>query len=237
MAAGVQPLQHLRHERRWAGRHSAAVGVVDAETAAEIDMRDGDARGLDRFDQIEQPVERVNVRRHLRDLRADVAVDAHHAQPGQLGRVAVSGQGELVRDAEFVAFQTGGDVGVGAGIDIGIHAQAHRGAGAEAHGHVVQAIELALAFDVEAAHARLQRLRHLGARFANAREHDAARVAARGEHARELAARDDVEAAAGLREGLQHGQAGIGLHRITDQVLAAAQSGLVAVQRSQHGAA
>ena len=85
-------------------------------------MVDGNARGLDLLDQVEQAVECVEVGRQLRDLRTDMAVDPEDMQTGQRRGVAVGGQRLAVRDAELVALQPGGDVGVRPGVDVGVHA-------------------------------------------------------------------------------------------------------------------
>ena len=42
------------------------VGVLDAQAAADVDVVDGDAGGLDRLDQVEQAVQRVEVGLDLR---------------------------------------------------------------------------------------------------------------------------------------------------------------------------
>ncbi len=81
---------------------------------------------LDRLDEVEQAVQRVQVGLDLRDLRADVAVDARHLQPRQRRPRGDSGQRLVVRDAELVVLQPGGDVGVRAGVDVGVDAQADR---------------------------------------------------------------------------------------------------------------
>ena len=61
---------------------------------------------------------RVQVGRGLGDLRADVAVDADHLQARQRGGALVGAQRALVRDAELVALQAGGDVGMRLGVDV-----------------------------------------------------------------------------------------------------------------------
>lgn len=66
--------------------------------------------------------------------------------------------------------------------------QRHRCAAAEAAGDFVELVQLAGGFDVEAVDARLQRRTHLGARLADAGEHDSVRTTASGQHARQLAA-------------------------------------------------
>ena len=112
--------------------------------------------GLHRLHQVEQAVQRVEVGLHLRDLRADVAIDAHHLQARQRRGAAVAGQRLVVGDAELVVLQAGGDVGVGAGVDVGIDAQADPRRAAHGQRLLRQQLQLALAFDVEAAHAGLQ---------------------------------------------------------------------------------
>ena len=141
-----------------------------------------------------------------------------------------------MRDAELVVLQAGGDVGVRAGVDVRVHAQADRRTPTQRQRLGIEQVELGHALDVEAAHTGVQRLAHLGAGLAHAGEHDPRCITAGGQHACEFAAGDDVESAAGLREGLQHGEAGIGLHRVAHQVRPAAQRLLVGLQRRQHGA-
>jgi hypothetical protein len=55
------------------------------------------------------------------------------------------------------------------------------------------------------------------------------------QHALEFAARDDVEAAAGLCQHLQDGQRGVGLHGVADAALRPASAALVGGQRRQNG--
>ena len=233
MAARVDAREQRGHQR--IGRGRRLVGVPDAQPAAQVEVMQAHAMRLDRFDEIEHAVEGVEVRTALGDLRADVAIDAHDLDAGQRSRVPVCRDGALVCDAELVRLQARGDVRMRAGIDIGIHAQADAGRAACLRRHVRQRVELGFALDVEAHHAGLQRTQHLGACLADAREHDLRRGRARGERALELAERDDVEAAAGLGEGLQHREAGVRLHRIADQVIAARQRTLPRGHSLAHG--
>ena len=78
VAACIHALQHTRHQRAGIGR--LLVGVGDAEASADIDMMNRDALRFDGFDKVQHAVQRVEKGFKLRDLRADVAVDAHHAQ-------------------------------------------------------------------------------------------------------------------------------------------------------------
>ena len=193
--------------------------------------------GLDRLDQVEQAVQRVEVGLHLRDLRADVAVDAHHLQPGQRGGAAVAGQRLVVGDAELVVLQAGGDVGVRAGVDVGVDAQAHLRRAARPPPPRCDSSSSSPSLSTLKQRTPACSARRISARVLPTPENTTRRgVAAGGEHALELAARDDVEAAAGPREGLQHGQAGVGLHRVAEQVRPAGQRALVGGQRVEHRA-
>src|SRR4026209_648896 len=98
-----------------------------------------------------------------------------------------------MRDAELVLAQAGGNVGLGTRVDVGIDAQRDRRAPAKAARYLVNAGELGLGFNVDTADALLQRELDLGFALAHTREKRLARVAAGGEHARELSAGDDVE--------------------------------------------
>jgi hypothetical protein len=111
---------------------------------------------------------RVQVGGDLRDLRTDVEIDAGDFQTRQRGCVPVGRHGVLVRDAELVALQPGGDVGVGAGVHIRVDAQAHACGAAGGQGHLGQHVELGLAFHVEAQHAGFQRAVHVGTALAHA---------------------------------------------------------------------
>ena len=74
------------------------------------------ALGRQCIDQIEQAVQGVQVRGRGRDLRADVAINAHHRQAGQVARQPVGGQGFFMGHTELVVLQAGGDVRMGAGV-------------------------------------------------------------------------------------------------------------------------
>ena len=82
----------------------------------------------------------------------------------------------------------------------------------------VDARELGLGFDVDAARCRFSSASSISASLLPTPEKSVLRrIAAGGEHARELAAGDDVEARAQAREQREHRQVGVGLHRIADQ--------------------
>ena len=93
--------QQLCPQRVGGGRRVAV--VVDAQAAAKVDVVDGNAGRFNAFDQVEHAVGSVQVRRGFGDLRADMAVDADHAQAGQAGGALVYGQRALMGNAEFIA--------------------------------------------------------------------------------------------------------------------------------------
>ena len=122
-------------------------------------MRQPHALALDGLHQIEQPLQCGEVRRAVGDLRADVAVDADDLDARQARGLPVHSHRALVGDAELVAAQPGGDVGMGLGVDVRIDAQADRRALAGCRGQLRQRQQLRFALDVEASHADGQRER------------------------------------------------------------------------------
>ena len=124
---------------------------------------------------------------------------------------------------------------MGLGVHVGIDPHAHGCAHAHLAGHFVQHIEFRTALHVEAANTHLEGLPHLGACLAHTGEDDLAGNDADGQRTFQLATRDDVQPATRLHERVQDGERRVGLHRVTDQVLAPRQSPLVGTQCIQHG--
>lgn len=211
-AALLDAVQQRAREGRDVRRR--LVGIGDAQAAAHVDVRQADAFGVQPRHHVEHLVDRVQVRRDLGDLRADVAVDADHAQVRHGRGRAVGRQNFLECDAELVALQPGGDVRVGLGIHVRVDAQRNRRGLAQRSGHLVQAVQFGDRFDVEAGDARFERQTHLVGGLAHAREHHVGGLAPGGQHAPQFPARDDVEAGTQLREDLQHRQVGVGLHGV-----------------------
>jgi hypothetical protein len=146
--------------------------------------------------------------------------DAYARQARRLG---VKRPRFLEGDAELVFLQPRGDVGVGAGIDVRVHAQADGRRGAHAAGDAGDAQQFAARLDVEAEDALLDGQADVRLGLAHAREHHLARVAPSGDHALQLAARDDVEAAAQAGEQVEDGEVGVCLHSVADEVRPIAQ--------------
>ena len=73
-----------------------------------------------------------------------------------------------MRHTKLIAFEPGGNVGVGFGVYVGVHADADGCTFAHALCHVAQDFQLGFAFHVKARNAYFQSLAHLGACFAHA---------------------------------------------------------------------
>ena len=198
-----------------------------------------DAFGLERLDQVEQAVQRVEVGSDLGDLRADVAVDADHLEARQRRCAPVRCQRLVVRDAELVALQAGRDVGVRLGVDVGVDAQADRR---------VRPLSAATS-DSVCSSASLSTLKHrtpassarriscaLSCRRRRTRPWSASPPAASTRSSSPPETMSKPQPACG--EGLQHRQGRVGLHRIADQVRRGrpARAGSAA-SAAQHGAA
>jgi len=108
-----------------------------------------------------------------------------------------------MRYAELVALQTRRNIGMRFRVHVRVDADADRRTQTQRQRYFAEHVQFGFAFDVEAADARLQRLAHFAARLADARKNDLGGLTACGQHAFELAARDDVKAAAGLDKYLQ----------------------------------
>ncbi len=122
-----------------------------------------------------------------------------------------------MRDAELVVLEPGGDVRVRAGIDIGVDAKGYGRDLAHRRRDPVEALELGSRFDVEAQDVVRQREAHLRFALADTGKDDPLRRTAGSEHARKLAAGDDVEAAAEPREQIEYREIAVRLRRVADQ--------------------
>ena len=141
----------------------------------------------------------------------------------ELPRAAVKRRRLLDGNAELALFEAGGDIGMRARIHIRIDAQAHRRHAAQGAGNVVQPLEFGVGFDVEAMNPGRKRCAHLGLGLAHTRKHDLRGFTTGTQHALELAARNNVEAAAQAREQVEHRKVGVGLDGVAHQVVAATE--------------
>jgi hypothetical protein len=196
------------------------VGVADAEPAAQVQVCDLDALLVQPVGQGQHPIQGIEEGRKVGQLRADMAIDADHAQLRHGRRASIDGLRVMDVDAELVLAQAGGDVRMRASVHVGIHAQRDRRLQAQLGGHRGDAIELWFGFDVEAADADRQGTADLLGTLADPGEDHPRRVAAGRQHALQLAHRDDVETGAEPRQHIQHRQVGVGLDREADQMRA-----------------
>ena len=180
-------------------------------------MLDDDAVARELVREIGDLGRRFRRRRRIDQLRTDVAIDANDLQARQVGGATVECRRGLDRDAELGGLEPGGNVRMGFRIDVRIDAQRNRRPHAMGAGDLVQLFQLGGRFDVEAADADLQPVRHFQAALADARKQYLAGVAARSQYARQFAAGNDVEPGAQRGEQFKDGEVGIGLDRIADQ--------------------
>ena len=158
-----------------------------------------------------------------------MAVDAPDVQMRQAGGVPVSLFGIVHRNAEFVGFQTGGDIRMGLRVYIGIDAQRNRRAAAETRGDAVDAVQFGQGFDVEAFDACLKRIFDFGFAFAYAGKNGFAGIPAGRQHTLKLAAGNDVKTAAERGEMAQDAEVAVGFDGVTQQGVAAESIGIGAV--------
>ena len=235
MATFVHALQYPRDQL--VSRRRRLVGVGDAQAAADVHVLQDHTRGFDLFNQVKQTIQRVDVGRDVHDLRADVAINAHNFDAGQGSGPRVGGHCVAMGHAKFVALQAGGNVGVGACINIRVHTQADFGTLAHAAGNQRQGIQFCDAFYVETAHARGQGLAHFGLGFAHAREHNFLGRHTHRQGTFELTPRDDVQPTTGVDKSLQDRKVGVGFHGVTNEMTTTVQRTLVVRQGTQHGRA
>jgi hypothetical protein len=158
-------------------------------------------------------------RPRLRDLRADVHLHAADAQVFHLRDGGIHLRHAADADAKLVFVFAGRDVLVRVGLDVGVHPDGDRRDLAHLARDFVDELQLRLGLDVEAVNPLLQRVADLLPGLADAREGAFRRVAAGLQHAEKLAAGDDVEPRAPLREQVEHGDVRVCLHGVADEVV------------------
>ena len=94
--------------------------ITDAQSAAQVDVVEGDTGLCQGIGEIEDFPGGLQSRRRVEQLGADMAVDAADVQVRQAGCLPVQRQSLCMRYTEFVVLQPGRDVGMGFGIDIGV---------------------------------------------------------------------------------------------------------------------
>ena len=175
--------------------------VVDAETAAGVDVADVVAVFAEVGDEAGDAGEGGGEGIDLADLRADVDADAGGVKPFGFCCLAVDGAGGFDVDAELVFAEAGGDVGMGLGEDVGVDAEGEAGALAEGFGTGGEEVEFGLGLDVEQEDVGFEGGVDLPDLFADAGEDDLLERGLVGlADTLQLSAGDDVEACSLLGE-------------------------------------
>lgn len=190
--------------------------VIDAQAATQIDGGRRDAVGFEHgLYLVHAPAERL-IDLKVKNLTADMEVEAAVAHIGHGLRALDAGQQVLNGDAKFILVQTGRNLGMGMGIDVGVDAEGHGGYDAHLGGEGVDDFQFGQTFHIEAADAGLERGANLLVRFTYAGKDDAVGREAAGHGLLYLATTDTVGTEAGLREALEDARIGIGLDGIVD---------------------
>ena len=244
-AAGLErqeqvPALHLgpnrRHERSdLRGKLSGQVG--HAQATAQIERADRDAALAQPLDQRHHLVYGFEDGARIQDLRADVAAHAVHDQARQAAGTLIDGLHLRDADPELVLAQAGDDVGMGLRTDVRIHAHGDARPNAAPRRQRVEERQLGLGLAIEAVYARSQRVLHLARGLAHARKDHPGGLSAGLQHAKKLAARNDVEASPCPGQQGRHAQAGVGLHGIADAVREAGQRFVISAVVLENGAA
>ena len=169
------------------------VDVVDAEPASHVEVPQGDALFLQAVNDLEDLVGCVREGLQVKELRADVAVDADGLEVGIGCGLLIEGLGALYWDAELVLLEARRDVRMGLRVNVRVHPYGERCPEAKAPRGAGESLELGLGLYVEAEDAGLQRELHLGDGLAYSGVDDLVGIRAGAERPLQLAAGDDVE--------------------------------------------
>ena len=180
-------------------------------------MRDGVTVGAQGLHEFGQQRESVRERREIRDLAADMHVDAADVHALELRGMRIDGARAADRNAEFVFGFSGRDLGMRARIDIGIDAHRNVDAAPLRCGDVGQAVEFRFGFDIDAENAGIDGEREFAVGLADAGEHDLVGGNSGRERALQFAFGDDIGAGTEPRERRDHRLIGIRLDRVADE--------------------
>ena len=142
--------------------------------------------------------------------------ESNHPDARRHGSAFVDPGGVFDGDAELVLVTACRDLVRRIDGDIGVDADSRIRAQTEARGDFAQHIQFRLGLDIELADPGFQSLRDFIPRLADAGEHDVRRSNAGRHRARELPARYHVRSRSQTREGTDHREIAVGLHRVTD---------------------
>ena len=211
---------HFVHEGGdvFLGRHDSATVVGDAQSAAEVQVFEPDARAAKLAGEAGGKRRRVSEGAEGGDLRADVHVNRHECQPPAAGH----GGQQLPRlihwNAELVDLQTGRDVRVSPRVDVGVDADGHAGRTAGLRGDGLHARELARRLDVDGFESERHRALELGGRLPHAGEHDLGGGKARAPGDLDFPDRVGIDRAPELPQQLDEGERRVGLERVVQRV-------------------
>ena len=149
--------------------------------------------------------------------------------------VLVQFQGVFMGHPEFIAFKTGGDVGVRLGIHIGVDSNADGRFLGKLQSHLIDHVQFGHAFYIEAQNTCLQGLANLSSRLAHPRKDHQPHVCADRLDALKFSDRDNVKPAPMPGKKLQNSQTAVGLHGVMHARMATYKTVLVALQGAQHG--
>ena len=206
----------LSMKSRMGGRLFAGL-VGDAESAAEIEVTDGMPASRSRAASASTLSTASRIGRGVQDLRADVAAHA-------VGREAAEAAGAVVDRAPLRRWRCRTCAGSGRSRCTGGWTASTSGlTRIEKPAFTPRRAAMASISASSASDSQLKLWMPFAARtrppsrgLADAGEHDLRRIAAGLQHAKQLAAGDDVEAGAGFRQQRQHGQRRVGLDGVAD---------------------
>src|ERR1043166_3603017 len=165
-------------------------------------------------------------RLHLRELRANVHLDAAQAQVLQFAHARIDAFDLLVGDAKFIFVSARRDFGVCARIHVWIHAHGDWSDLLETCRDFIDALQLRLALDVEGIDSFAQREFDLVLRLAHTGEDAFLWIATCGNHTAQFALAHDVETTAEVGEGADDREVRIRFHRKANEMVETAQLGV-----------
>ena len=101
--------------------------IGNAQTTTYIYVVEVDTLGLQLVHQSQQSVHCVDKRPDLGNLRANMAVNAHHRDMRHLGSTLINLRSQIYIYTKFVLFQASRDIRVSIGIHIRIYSQRDSG--------------------------------------------------------------------------------------------------------------
>ena len=153
-------------------RFPVGVVVVDAESAAHVEVFQNDALFAEPLLDVEYPFAERFEHLHIADLRADVEVQPDDFEVCEFFERSDRRVDFVVRDAEFVIRFAGGDVAVRFWIDVGVDPKRDSRLFAHSSGDFVDDLQFVQRFAVEREDFLAERVFDLPVGFADAGEYD-----------------------------------------------------------------